>query len=77
MDLCNWIREKEDYKEAYARFLKYICDILDNDPANPKIHRLQDNIPTLKRRIAYLSDKIGIGCFPLYYHNPYPSEQKI
>ena len=60
MDLCNWIREKEDYKEAYARFLKYICDILDNDPANPKIRRLQDNLPPLNRRIVYLSGKIGI-----------------
>ena len=60
MSLYNWIREKEEYKEAYANILKYIRDILDDDPANPKIQCLQDNLLTLKRRIAYLADKTGI-----------------
>ena len=60
MNLCNQIREKEESKEAYVNILKYICEILDDDPANPKIQCLQDNLPTLKRRIAYLADKTGI-----------------
>ena len=77
MNVCNWIREKEESKEAYENILKYICEILDDNPANPKIHCLQDNLPTLRIRIAYLSDKIGIGFFSFDYHIPYSSEQKI
>ena len=55
MNLCNLIREKEESKEAYVNILKYKCEILDDDPANPKIHRLQDNLHPLKRIIAHLS----------------------
>ena len=58
MNLCNYISKKEEYKEAYVNILNCIYDILDNDPANPKIHRLQDNLPPLKRRISYLLQKI-------------------
>ena len=71
MSLYNWIREKEEYKEAYANILKYIRDILDDDPANPKICRLQDNLPPLKRIISYLLDKKRIGFFAFNYHTPY------
>ena len=71
MNLCNCIIKKEEYKEAYVNILKYIYDVLDNDPANPKIHRLQDNLPPLKRRISYLLQKIGIGFFAFNYHTPY------
>ena len=60
MNVCNWIREKEESKEAYENILKYICEILDADQANPKIHHLQDNLAPLRIRIVYLSDKIGI-----------------
>ena len=71
MNLCNWISEKEEYKEAYVNILKYIYDILDDDPANPRIHWLQDDLSPLKRIISYLLDKIGIGLFALKYHTPY------
>ena len=76
MILCNWIREKEEYKEAYVKILKYSYDILDDDTANPRIHCLQDYLPPLKRVIAYLLYKIWIGFFAFYYHTHYSSEQK-
>ena len=71
MNLCNLIREKEESKEDYVNILKYICEILDDDPANPKICRLQDNLPPLKRIISYLLDKKRIGFFAFNYHTPY------
>ena len=77
MNLYKWIREKEKSKEAYVNILKYKCEVLDNNPSNPKIHLIQDNLPLLKRRIEYLSEKIGIGFFAFNYHTPYSSEQKI
>ena len=71
MNLCNWISEKGEYKEAYVNILKYIYDILDDDPANPRIHWLQDDLSPLKRIIYYLLDKIGIALFAFNYHTPY------
>ena len=71
MNLCNCISKKEEYKEAYVNILKYICEILDDVPANPKIRRLQDDLSPLKRIIYYLLDKIGIALFAFNYHTPY------
>ena len=73
----NWIRKKKDSKKAYGNILKDICDILDDNPSNSTINCLKDNLPPLKIRIVYFSDKILIGFFFFNYHIPYSSEQKI
>ena len=70
MNICNWIAEREEANLCLENTLTSICDTRGNDPANPRIPRLQSNIPPLKTRVADITDNIGVGYFAFDSHIP-------
>ena len=76
MDICKLILEIEESKMYLNNILTLLWDTIDNNPANPRIPRLQSNIPPLKTRLADLTENIEKGYFTFDSYIPSISDQQ-